>query len=69
MRSDELAERIEAGRAKTRDLQIELYRLLNRFPDDARIVQQLAKMQSVSSEWLQIERDLYEDEDPRTFTV
>jgi hypothetical protein len=69
-----------AGVSKCRDLQIKIYRqlaLLNHIPKDVRVAQfraELAKMQSIASEWLEVERDFrqqYGDEDdgPRAFSV
>jgi hypothetical protein len=72
---DRIEARIEDGQAKTRELTIELHRLLHRFRNDPRAPQlraRLAKMQEISTEWLSIERDFrqqYEDEDLCTFTV
>jgi hypothetical protein len=70
---DKLEEQIADMVSECRRLQIELLALRNRFPDDARIAQQLAKMKAASVELRRIEREVqqeyYGDEDPRAFPV
>jgi hypothetical protein len=74
MSYDQIKAQIEDGIEGTRLAQIELCRLLHRFPNDARVRAKLAEVKSIASDWRQIERDFraeYGDEDdpPRAFSV